>query len=217
MSIDRIFSELNSRQFKFIVDGEAFELPHMNSMKSVIQEAYGMLDENGNIANDRLMIFLFTNAGNLKWATKLKTIKIKEARKIYTAWQEWSGFELGKYLGVLSMVDKYLDAVELDLLEKNINFRIFFEESPRTQINIIYSLGKDRSSNLFTVANDLEYRWGWIPELLTQQLEAFVTANSEEGTKPFEADRPYNTNQQVEVSEETQAQIMEKLTPFNWD
>jgi hypothetical protein len=217
MSIDRIFAELNSRQFRFVVDGKQYELPHLNSLKSVINEAYGLLDENGNVANDRLMIFLFNNSGNLQWATKLRTVKIKEARVIYAAWQEWSGFELGKYFGVLSIVDKYLAAIELDLFEKNMTYSSFFELSPRSQINIIASFGQDMESNLFTKVNNYKYRWSVLKEFAAQQLEVFVMANSEEGAEKYHAERPYDASEHIEISDEQQSKIMEKLTPIKWD
>lgn len=217
MSIDRIFSELNSRQFKFIVDGKQYELPHLNSLKSVINEAYGLVDENGNISNDRLMIFLFNNSGNLQWATKMRTVKIREARVIYAAWQDWSGFEMGKLFGVLGVIDKHPAAIELDLFEKNMTYSSFFELSPRSQINIIESFGQDSESNLFTKVNKYKYRWSVLKELAAQQLEAFVMANSEEGAEVYHAERPYDASGQIEITDEQQSKIMEKLSPIKWD
>lgn len=99
MSVDRIFAELNSRQFKFVVDGQAFELPHLNTMKVALRDVHAMAGDSKRFSDIKAIFFLFDAAGNARWSARMREMSFGDVKKIYEAWFEWSGFTLGKSSG----------------------------------------------------------------------------------------------------------------------
>lgn len=128
---------------------------------------------------------------------------------------EW--FYTPKILGAWETVAKFPNALESDLWEKNQDLLDFFAYPCRKQINIINTLARDKSSNLYAEINGFEYRWGIVPEILTSSREDFIAANSKQGATPPKLERPYGKHTQSridEITDEQQAMIDSKLTPI---
>lgn len=125
---------------------------------------------------------------------------------------EW--FQFGKTLWAWEIVGDYFQALEMDLLKLKLSLDDYFQFSVRQQIAIIEKLLSDQSSYLYAEYNNLEYRWGIVEELLTQANENFINANSAKGAKVYKGVRPYSANKPVQISDEQQKLINEKLTPL---
>lgn len=215
MSIERIFSELNSRNFKFIANGRPFELPHLNTMKKEIIDAYNNTDYRnaaGEVVKYSVMMHLFNSSGNAAFIQELRKLPLREADRIFLAWWDWSGIELGKYYGALDIVNEFPNAFEMDLLELKLSFKDFFDMSLRLQHNIVYALQREMESYLFTEINNYSYRWGVIKEFLARQEENFIAANSKKEAAPYKVPRPFPEEGRHIITEDQQEKI-NKLLP----
>lgn len=57
------------------------------------------LIKNGEIREHTMMFWLFDATGNPAWSNQFREMSMKECKKIFKAWQDWSGFEVGKFYG----------------------------------------------------------------------------------------------------------------------
>lgn len=94
MSIDRIFAELQSRRFKFVVNGENFSLPHLSSLKSELQEIPSLSDA----SITKVARLLFKNEGE-HFQEMWMELSMRDLKKLIEEWGKWSGFSLGKSYG----------------------------------------------------------------------------------------------------------------------
>lgn len=215
MSLDRIFSELQSRSFRVRINGKNIDLPHLNTMKPAIYDAY-MNPENINGDTLIKVLFaweLFRASGSPAFIRELDTLSKKDAMKIFDAWWEWSGVDLGKYLGALGAVGKYPNALEMDLFTVSMTLKDFFNASLRQQVALIINFSRDPSSNLYAEVAGFEYRWGVIEEILALQAENFVAANSDKKSKEWKIPRPKPDESKTarQYTPEQQKRIQAKL------
>lgn len=99
MSLERIFSELDSRKFQFVIDGRKYELPHLNTMKKELHSINEMYSKSGELSEVEIMFLLFA-ASREPFARIYKKCKLKDLKVIFKQWFVWSGFSLEKLYGL---------------------------------------------------------------------------------------------------------------------
>jgi hypothetical protein len=218
MTIDRIFNELASREFKFIVNGTSYALPHLNSMKPAVLAAFSNpanKDNNGDVIEIMIAQEIFDATGNAKFIKDRQYFTLKETNRLFRDWWKWSGVDMGKFLWVLAQLEENPDALEIDLLEMGQNFEGFFSMSLRTWVNLVSSFANKPGSALYTALEGLEYRWPLDVELLARINDVLVQANFK-NPEDAQVPRPKKSNKKTaeNITPTRQAEIKARLLPI---
>lgn len=91
MALERLFNELDSREFIIVIDGKKYRISHLNQLKSVLKDL-AVKAETSRLSENELIFTLFDAAGDKAFQKAWRTLSLREVKKIHKAWHEWSGF-----------------------------------------------------------------------------------------------------------------------------
>lgn len=224
MSLEIINRELQGRSFQASISGELFRLPSLDTKELKAELRAIFIEEKEKRKTNKK--FYFSDVQKLSRLIKVvndprlsaasRSLKLREASKLFSEWWSWSGVDYSKYYGVLEFVDSFGDAFEIDLYGKNIKgYSEFFDLSLRSQCSLLESILSDLSSKSIYTSQKWEFPWSLEAELISKAIDVIAQVASGGQLKGIFVLRPWSKKatevNEKPVSDEERKLILAKL------